>query len=205
MFFLFCITFLQAIYYHYIYYLPQPLEQADAVVVFYGGKGRAAKGYELLNLGYAKFGIFSPAKEEKLYKEKNRYELGADVSFLVETKARTTYENALYTSNIITSTGLSSVILVTSRSHMPRSYFLLKCLLIGKNIPIQRVWPAVKQKPMQARARFMRNEKALLNEMTQLWGSLIELGYHKLTGKLLDRSFRSSKIIRRMEDTIRLK
>lgn len=51
-----------------------------------------------------------------------------DEALIMETKSQNTYENALYTQEILNQLGISRVLLVTSAQHMPRAYAIFKNL-----------------------------------------------------------------------------
>ncbi len=57
-------------------------------------------------------------------------------SVVIEPEARTTFENALLTGDIIQKEGFKKVLLVTSSYHMPRSLLLLKLKLNGSGTEI---------------------------------------------------------------------
>lgn len=49
-----------------------------------------------------------------------------DEALIMETKSQNTYENALYSQEILNQLGISRILLVTSAQHMPRAYAIFK-------------------------------------------------------------------------------
>jgi len=97
--------------------------KADIIVVFDGGSGRIKAGYDLAISGYAPYLVISSATAKKLDDYADTHKLPSNVKHIIEDKARTTFENALQTSRIITKHNFSSVILVTSSYHLPVPVF----------------------------------------------------------------------------------
>jgi uncharacterized SAM-binding protein YcdF (DUF218 family) len=149
-------------YFCWILFSPNHIEESDVVVVFTGTQDRIKKGYELSNAGYATYLMISWANPVMLKDYDREYGLEKGIEHLVEDKAHTTFENALFTARIIKDRGFKSAILVTSSYHMPRSYFLLRLMLLGSSVKIYRYG--------------LRSEKEgyLLDEMVRFWGSLGE-------------------------------
>jgi len=122
-------------------YMPPQLKPADVIVVFSSGIGlncemerftkeREDYGLSLLQQHFSRSGkiIFTGGLASKLHPTiaecMARYaeHLGWDKSrIIVEPKARTTYENAIYTYQIMQQNHWHSVLLVTSPTHIRRS------------------------------------------------------------------------------------
>ncbi|RJQ80866.1 MAG: YdcF family protein [Desulfobacteraceae bacterium] len=190
---------LQAAYFHYIFYKPANVHEADAVVVFAGSPARIQEGFRVVEDGLAARMIISPASDERLKDYGRKYAGGNRPIFHKENLARTTFENALFSARIIDSAKLSSVILVTSDFHMPRSWFLLKMMLLGDGVRVERFAVAAPTGRASRGARQWRNEKMIYNEMVQFWGSLYELAYHRVTGELAATKLNDSKMVRQMK------
>lgn len=159
---------------------PSVTSQYDALVVFAGSSNRIERSYELARRGVAPLLIISPAGRRILNRYEKRFGPPGKATYLLEERADTTFANALYVARLIRTHGLTSVVLVTSDYHMPRSFILLKLttLAAGCRIGIHKVdtRPAT---PMTWRTRITRL-KLTYNEMVQLWGSLVEGGLHVL-------------------------
>ena len=122
------------------------LPQADAVVVLSGmlilersepgrlefneGAERILSGIRLIKKGAAKHlilsggsgNLYEQSKSEARLLEQFALELGVPQEKLVlEPDSRNTYENALYTKALMEEHGISTIILVTSASHLPRA------------------------------------------------------------------------------------
>lgn len=141
-------------------------EKADVIVVFDGSSDRIKAGCELAVSGYAPYIVISPATGQNLDNYKKKYSQRSDVKYLIEDKARTTAENAVYSGKIITEHNFRSVILVTSFYHLPRSCFLLKAVLAGSEVKVDIV--GVAEKPMnQLDLQSWRGIKIMYNEIVK--------------------------------------
>lgn len=104
------------------------LKKADAVVVFSGDNGpRTEKGVELIKEGLGDYLILSGGKVyddvtmAELMKN-HAIKLGvSEDKILLDDKASTTHENALFTKDIVDENKFKSIIVVTSEFHSRRS------------------------------------------------------------------------------------
>ena len=160
-------------------------EKADVIVVFAGDSKRIQTGYTLAQGGYAPVLVVSPAGRDKMATYDRKYDLPADVTKIIEDRACTTFENAFYTRKIVTGHGFNTLILVTSSYHLPRSYLLLRIVMLGKGTKIQRKGARAKNMPKQ-----------LYNEMVKLWFSIGEAALWKLSGTLPRQNPKSFKTVR---------
>lgn len=104
------------------------LTKADSIVVFSGDNGqRTVKGIELLEQGLGDYLILSGGK---VYDDVTMAELMKDHAIklgvvpekiILDKEANSTYENALFTKEIIEENNFKSIILVTSEFHSRRS------------------------------------------------------------------------------------
>ena len=170
---------------------------ADAVVVFGGGAGRIEKGYELISNGYSKHLIISPAKPVSLVKYDNKYGWRQGFKHIYETKARTTFENAVYIKRLIAKHHFKSVLLVTSTWHMPRSYFLLKTQLLFSGIQIYRVVSDCSSPGRILWWESPKIRKLVYREFAELWGSVGEYFIYLLNGKLPEKNLKEMAIFKR--------
>ena len=74
---------------------------ADVIVVFAGSDDRVEAGFNLAKAGYAPYLIISPANMKEIETYKNKFANSSKISWLIEDKAQSTFENALFTKNII--------------------------------------------------------------------------------------------------------
>lgn len=192
----------EAVYFYHIISKSNTIEKTDIIVVFAGEPERIKAGYKLASSGYAHLLVISPADTKKLktYDEKNG--LPKDVRHLVEDKARTTFENAVYTKKIISEQKFDSVILVTSLYHMPRSYFLLRMVLAGSNVRVQTY--GVDTCLSSGEAAHHRIAKRLYNEMAKFWASNVELLSYKMRGGLPEQNIRDSGVIKWLKSVVLL-
>ena len=178
-----CIVFLEVGYFYWVLQKKETPKRADAIVVFAGSDDRVKAGFDLVKSGLADFLVISPASEKQLKKYEHKNGNLFETRYIIENKAGTTFENAIYTRKIIEKHNLKSIILLTSSYHFPRSYLLLKTTLFGKNTRIQ-LYGVGKS-----------NFKQIYSEMIKLWASLGEFGYYGLTGRLPEKNIKSYRAV----------
>ena len=113
-----------------------PVSRADAIVILAGGEGmRLIKGIGLFHKKFSSLiimsggsgNIFDQNRKEALLMKEIAMDLGVpEESIIAETESRNTRENAINTKQILDKIGAKRVLLVTTASHMPRSYALFK-------------------------------------------------------------------------------
>jgi uncharacterized SAM-binding protein YcdF (DUF218 family) len=199
------LLFGQALIFHLIYFSDSTQAQVQAVVVFNGSYPRVKEGVRLANASIAPTLVISPSTIEKLQEYTKRYSINPSVILYSEPEARTTYENAYYTSLLLEGKNITNIILVTSDYHMPRSYILMRLLNFGKGITINRapLNSIYANNPIWSKR--WKLEKLLYNEMVQFWGSLYELAHHQLVGTMASRRIRRSKAAEFLEKIILIK
>jgi len=171
------------------------LERADVIIALGGSSARVEAGYALATKGLANALIVSPATKYQCNRYTTKYHVLSDMQQIIEDKARTTFENALYASILIKNNSFASAILVTSFCHMPRYTLLMRLLLIGTPIKIQTHGVHV---GILNRANWVRSTlgvKLMYNEMIDFWGSIGEFGYYRLTGHVPARPLSKNPII----------
>lgn len=147
--FLFCTPFLpEALirYLEYYYAPPDPLPHVDAIIVLSGavilekstpekiefgeGAERILEGIQLMKQGVADTLILSGGsgsltdrtKSEARMLRQFAIDFGIpDERIVVEPDSRNTYENAVETAKLMRQHGISSVMLITTASHLPRA------------------------------------------------------------------------------------
>ncbi len=162
-------------------------DKTDTIFILNGASERIKKGYELAKESNAGFVIISPADDSMIKAYEKQYE-PLKAKYILENKARTTFENAYFISEVISEYRFQSVTFVTSDYHMPRSYLLLKLMLMGKGVTIERV--TVKSSYF-AGSSWPRSEQALkitYNEMVKVWGSLGEFLVYAIRRQLPERN-----------------
>lgn len=185
------IVFLQIVYFGYVLSMSNNIKHSDLIAVFTGARGRVEAGLNLHVSGFGKRLVISSMNESQVSEMFPK----THQSMIVESKARTTFENALYTRNIILKNDLRSVILVTSDFHASRSYFLLKTMLIGKGVELTLFKVSSANDRRGFSDSSLRNFKVVYNEMVKLWGSLGELVVYKIKGRVLDMNPKQDRII----------
>jgi len=170
-------------------------EKADVIIVFDGGPERIKAGCKLADSEYAPYLVISPATGKNLDNYRKKYSQQSTVKYIIEDKARTTAENAVYAGKIIAEHKFESVILVTASYHLPRSCFLLKAVLAGSKVKVSTF--GVAENPMnQLDLQSWRGAKIMYNEMVKLWGSSAELLMYKIRGYLPEKNPKELPAIR---------
>ncbi len=102
--------------------------QTDAIVVLAGGKGRIEEGIRLFRAQRGKWlflvGVDPMVRKSELYKPLPGDPLSENV--ILEKSSRNTFENALYSRDILLEKKVRSVLLITSRYHLKRSALLFR-------------------------------------------------------------------------------
>lgn len=159
-----------------------PPQTADLIVVFRGRGSRVEAAYSLIEKTGARL-LISPATIRQLNAYDRLYGAGRPIHKLIETKARTTFENALFTGQIMKASGLKSAVLVTSWDHMARSYLMFK-MQLGSDTAIYLHPVATGRLNAANWHRHTMGWKMAYNEMIECWGSLIELAGYTFNGRL---------------------
>lgn len=179
-----------------------PPERADVIITFAGSVPRVKAGYGLAGQGLGNALIVSSTSKKQCSKNAAKYHLPSHVKQIVENKARTTFEDALYTSLLIKNNGFTSAILVTSFHHIPRSSLLLRLLLIGNPVTIQTHAVPVEGLNSSNWAQTTMGIKLMYNEMIQFWGSIGEFVYYKMTGHVPARAWSQRPIVKRLKSVL---
>lgn len=111
-----------------------PGEPYSLAVVFSGDAERIPRAIELMRMEKAEKLLVSPASEEEMQYWLNKYAGGEKISCILETRARSTHENASFCRDIILNKNARSVLLITSFYHMPRSHRLLALALNDRGV-----------------------------------------------------------------------
>jgi len=197
--FVLAVMLTECLYFHHVLSRDESLVKSDVVVVFSGRGKRIQKGYALAGSGYADNLLISRETRKRLNLYERKYALPEKVRSITEDKARTTFENAFYAGRIISKNQFKSIILVTSIDHLPRSYFCLRCILLGAGVKIQTC--GVERPPVKGRGWFKSSKglKMIYNEMVEFWGSLAELAIYKLNGALPGNHPSDTRIVQHLK------
>jgi len=172
------------------------LTPSDMIVVFNGSTPRVKAGYDLALKGLAPYLVISPASQKKLEQYDLKYARGKILRHIVEPNARSTFENALFSRKIIEKEHFHSVILVASFEHFPRSFFLLRTLLLGKDVKV--LWFKVGSRcggnnEVRGSAKCLER---YFNEMVRFWGSVAEMVIYVIPGRLPVHNFKDYLFIK---------
>jgi hypothetical protein len=177
--------------------------KTDAVIVFGGSAERIEKGYDLIRNGYSKHLIISPANLETVENYDQKYGWKKNFKHIYETKARTTFENAVYVKRLIAKHHFKSVLLVTSTGHMPRSYFFLKTQLLFSGIQIYRVRSDCSSNQSPSWWESSQTRKRVYTEYVRLWGSMGEFFIYMFRGKLPEKNPKEAAIYKKFKKSLR--
>ncbi len=192
----------EAIWFYHVISKNEPLHPSDLIVVFAGTTERIRTGYELARLGHAPRLLISPADGKQLETYDKKYGVERASGRIIENKARTTLENAAYTSRIIKKNGFDSVILVTSHYHMPRSYFLLRTLLAGSSVEIQTYGVPKGGQGLENVCGSLKVKRRVYNEMIEIWASSLELIMYRFNGGLPEKALNQSAPIKWLKSKV---
>lgn len=99
-------------------------QKTDAIVVLTGGRNRLREAVRLLNAGMAEkmliSGVYSAVSLRELQKRPD-VQIAAEKKVILDKKSTNTVENAIESARWIKANGITSVRLVTSNYHLPRS------------------------------------------------------------------------------------
>ncbi|KJS28783.1 MAG: hypothetical protein VR64_22850 [Desulfatitalea sp. BRH_c12] len=198
-FFLLVVTAIQAAIFYTLAnrtFAPVPSELA---ILFKGDDGRTDFFYGLIEMGDFGQAFIPGASEKNLAFWDKKFNASRNVKHLpVTPPTSSTFEDALASADAIRAHGFHSVVLVTSDYHMPRSWFLLRFLTIGREVAIQ---PVEVPSRMQLAGVSVR-AKMIYNEMVNFWGSLAEWAYHKISGRLLSENPKAVAVTRTLKKVL---
>ena len=159
------------------------LEPADLVIAFQGNDDRTSAAYHLMDFLYAPVLVISPATLNQLEEYDQKYQPRMKFERILETKAKTTFENALYAKEIIEKNNYKNVILVTSWNHLPRSYLLLKMMLVGSDTRVQVCGVPTGKLDRKNWYKDAKGWKMVYNEMVETYGSFVQMANYLFDGK----------------------
>lgn len=201
-----CLPVLELGYYLWMFSRPveiPPNLETEAIIVFGESTNRVAAGYDLAHSLTTRYLIISSVLEGQLDVYDQRYQLPLGVKHITEPLARTTLENAVYCQKIIQRHRLSSIVLVTSAYHMPRSWALLKLCLAGSVVNV-RIYcaPIGKESHVTGYFNTKKGGKTLYNEMVRFWGSLGEWALFKVRGELPRGNPKEIRLVKMLKSTV---
>lgn len=198
-----CLPMLELSYYLWLFSRPveiPPNLETDAIIVFGESTNRVKAGYGLAHSLNTRYLVISSVLEGQLDVFDQRYQLPPGVQHITEPLARTTLENAVYVQKIIQRHRLSSIVLVTSAYHMPRSWALLKLCFAGSGAKV-RIYcaPIGKESHVTGYFNTKKGGKTLYNEMVRFWGSLGEWVAFKIRGELPRGNPKEIRFVKRLK------
>jgi len=168
-------------------------ERVDLLIVFQGAEARSRAAYHLMHRTQVSHFFVPGASRSVLQANDRRYGI-PDAVLHIPSLQRThsTCEDAFQASQVIRRLAPRQAVLITSGYHVPRSLFLLRLLTLGSGCRIQPMGVAGHEPD----ERMLRKN---INEMIKLWGSLIQLAYHGLTGHHLSSAPQLNRFFNRIE------
>ena len=136
-----------------------------------------------------------PDQADRLERLRRKYDERPQVRHLIEPRARTTFQNALLTARLIRAHGIGTVLLVTNRWHMPRSYYLLRMALAGTGVEILPCPVEAEPYGLWPTAWTTVQKKQAWNEMIEFWGSMMEMVHYKITGRLPEGNPKKNRVV----------
>ena len=108
-------------------------QSADCAVVLTGGPGRVREGFDLLAQGRVRkliiSGVYPGAQLREIFPEWPFYGPISEEDVVLERRSSTTFGNAQQSQPLVEALQCQSVLLVTSRLHMYRSYMIFRHVL----------------------------------------------------------------------------
>jgi len=156
---------------------------ADLVIVFPGTYSRITTGIKLAQDGFASNLVISGFSLPKLATLVKKLGGKEEISLLDGSVSRSTIEDALIMRKIVKEHHFTSVILVTSAYHMPRSYLIARLLLASTGASLS-LYPSQDSQPAGKEGDEPARYKTMAAEMLKLWGSGVELLWYIASGTL---------------------
>ncbi len=163
-----------------------PGAKADLVVVFPGGENRRYAGYQLVQNGYADSLVITSGADNLDAHYSAISAVNGPLKYLFVGRARSTFEDALFTKELTAQRNVTSLILVTDDYHLPRASFLLHALLADRPMTIYTVAVHPKAEHSGRTRACITQFQLLLDERVKFLGSLMEMGIYRITGILIN-------------------
>lgn len=170
----------QTVYFYYIQSSNPELEKSDILAILPAAEDRIKAGYELGKLEYAPtLTIVGVSKADQTADSRYRG-FPVNVRRVFSNESRSTFEDTLNIKDLVNEHDFKSVILVTSSYHMPRAYLLLKILLSGSGIRVERFCTTKDDaKGGSKGTHLFAGGRIMLVEMMKFWGSCFEMLTYK--------------------------
>ena len=154
--------------------------KSDVIIVLSGGPGRLEKGVKLYKEGYAPDLLLTNGSEEQLYERALALGVPTD-HILMEVKSASTFDNAIFSKEIMLEKHFKSAIVVSSKSHMRRVKVLYDQTF--RNSGIRLTYVTGENQTYNPSAWWLEesNRKTTMREYVKLVGNL--LGYHGTESK----------------------
>jgi DUF218 domain len=158
----------------------------DCVVIFPEGGERFLEGSRLVNEGNSKCLTIAGWDVEKLEWGQSTYQFNFDGEYIEGGLSRSTFEDVLAAKRISEQNGFTSITIVTSNYHIPRSYFLSYFVFRSTNIKFKLHAANSSRFDPENWLKSSKSRKMLFSEMIKFWGSAFELIIFQISGVLLN-------------------
>lgn len=163
--------------------LDEQPQKADVIIVLAGDRGmRTERGVQLWHEGYAPYvmvsggSVYHTTSIASLMM-KHAIELGVPAkAIILEEEADSTYQNALYTKNLMKEYGFSSAIVVSSDYHMQRVRYVYQ--QVFKDTDIKFIYCASQDSNFNSDHWWINNRSMMItiNEYIKFMGSMVGQG-----------------------------
>ena len=164
--FAFAVLLVQLIYYAWVIEGSSSIPKNPDMVLVYGGdNNRASVGLNVARKYRVPFFLFSGFTKAVAEEMMGKYGKPGSAKIISEDKAQTTDQNARFSTPIIRRLPVRTVVLVTSRYHMPRALFLARLYLLGTSV---KVYPH----PSDSPDTNIWKSRDLWRDYISFWGSI---------------------------------
>lgn len=166
--------------------IDQPPRKSDVIIVLSGDPARTQMGIELYRMGYAPYLLFTSSDSSM---EARAVGQGVPArAIILEERADSTYENALYSKTLMEQHGLHSALVVSSDYHMLRAR--LTFLSIFKNTGVALTLTSIRDPRFDAGGNWWtssRNIRHVLREYGGIASLYLGMGPY-VTDTMINRS-----------------
>ena len=180
---------IEGIYFYRIMSKEYTPENVDCIIIYPQETLRLQAGGLFAKKGYGSSLSITGFKAKAVESIINKYHYNESVKYISSDISRSTFEDALNALKIVKRYDFNSILIVTSKYHLPRAGFLTKIMLSGIKTKIH-FYGVAKINSNNLKGEESYEGKIVIREMIKFWGSIFEMTVYKTTGKLFgDNSF----------------
>lgn len=153
--------------------IDQKPKKSDVIIVLSGGRiDRLERGVDLYKRGFAPYIIISNGDEESLYEAALKMGVPSK-NILIENKARSTKDNAVFSIELMRIYKLESAIIVSSNYHMRRVKNNFECE--NKNIKLDFIYSSSRNNSYNPNSWWSRRDdlEITINEYLKILGNYV--------------------------------